>query len=118
MANQPQQKSLIEQIMTDGIDSIFALGCAFCTFCGILVNYIVVLSVWGYLHAMYPYIMYGYIAGFIVTGVFMPLAFIGIRWVMINIKSGHASTLRTLALTGSWFFVFLTIVMMILAIFL
>ncbi|MCR5184857.1 MAG: hypothetical protein K6C32_02115 [Bacilli bacterium] len=110
--------SNLRQMTKGGLDMLLLAFFALGTFLGIAVNYVVVMCVWGYLHAMYYYALYGYIAGFIVTAVCLPFTLLFLRFATLNIKEGGSHPLLPLVLTGSYFLLFLTIAMYILAIFL
>ncbi len=59
-------------VSTPKLSIIILWFCNICNLLGIVINMIESLTMWGDLYSMYEYIMYGYIAGFIVIACFTP----------------------------------------------
>ena len=89
--------------------------CNVCNFLGIFINMMISLGVWGDLHSMYEYIMYGYIAGFAFVAVSTPLI-IGLS-IMLEKKADKNDAIKT-AIIGGRASIALTTFLMILSAFL
>lgn len=89
--------NMIRNFLGENGDIILLIGSAISAVLGMLVNIIVALSVWGYLHAMFEYVLYGYIAGFIISGIFVPATLVLTCVAQSNIREGYDTQLRKIA---------------------
>ena len=99
---------------TPKLSIIILWFCSICNLLGIVVNMIESLTVWGDLYSMYEYIMYGYIAGFIVIACFTPAI------IVLSLKlEKHSKSNRSAkaAIIGGIASIALTAFLMVLAVF-
>ncbi len=99
---------------TPKLSIIILWFCNICNLLGIVVNMIESLTVWGDLYSMYEYILYGYIAGFIVIACFTP-AIIVLSLKLEKHSKGNRSTKA--AIIGGIVSIALTSFLMVLSVF-